>query len=268
MVITHDFHIHTNLSLCASREATLDMYAEKCKEFGIKKMAITDHMWDHNIPDWPLDRDNFYPIQSEEYVLASKKKVEEANKRGANFLFGCEAEYSYKHRKPAITPEIAEQMEVVLVPNSHTHKAMPSEFYNPPRRHAEFMLDAFMDIVNSDVAKYITAIPHPFMAVACPYGDRSLLSEITDDEFKRCFSSAAEKGIALELNPNYIKDKTLSEVYSDPIFRMFSIGKECGCKFTIGTDAHSSEGMDNFALAYLMCSVLGLTEDDFHPLTK
>lgn len=269
MIIKHDFHIHTNLSLCADKEATLDLYAQKGRELGLEKMAITNHLWDHAVPDWENDENSeFYRVQDYEYINSERKLVEQANKNGANFLFGCEAEYSYKHHRPAISPAVAEQMDVLLVPNSHTHLTMPKGFYEPHEKHIEFMKNAFMDIVNSDVARYITAIPHPFLAVCCPYDNRQLLREMSDDDFKFCFTAAAEKGIALELNPNFIKNKPLNVVYDDPIFRMFRIGKECGCKFTVGTDAHSGAGYDNYNLIYVITSLLNLKEDDFHSATK
>jgi len=269
MIIKHDFHIHTNLSLCANKEATLEMYAQKGRELGLEKMAITNHLWDHAIPDWKNDENSeFYQVQDFDYISKEIELIENANRNGANFLFGCEAEYSFKHHRPAISPAVAEQMDVLLVPNSHTHLTMPKSYYEPHEMHIEFMKNAFMDIVNSDVAKYITAIPHPFMAVCCPYDNRMLLNEISEEDFKVCFSAAAEKGIALELNPNFIKNKPLNMVYDDPIFRMYRIGKECGCKFTVGTDAHGTNGHDNFSLVYILCSVLDLKDDDFHSLTK
>lgn len=269
MIIRHDFHIHTNLSLCAKPEATLEMYRRKGEELGLKKMAITNHLWDHAIPDWTNDENaEFYEIQDAKYISRIKNEIETANKNGANFLFGAEAEYSYKHSRPAISPEFAEQLDVLLVPNSHTHLTMPKSFYEPHRKHIEFMIDAFMNIVNSDVSMYITAVPHPFMAVCCPYNNHLLLNEITDDEFKRCFSRAAEKGIALELNPNFIKNRTMQQMYDDPIIRMYRLGKKEGCKFTVGTDAHSESGYDAFSLIYVLASLLDLKEDDFHPLTK
>ena len=46
MLITHDFHLHTKISLCAKPEATLDLYLRKASECGLKKIAITDHIWD------------------------------------------------------------------------------------------------------------------------------------------------------------------------------------------------------------------------------
>lgn len=271
MIIKHDFHVHTNLSLCADPKATLEMYVEKAKESGIDKMAITNHMWDHAISGWQgIGNDDYYGIQDYEYVNKLRSEIDELNSanNGVKFLFGCEAEYSYKNRRPAISPKVAEQMDVLLVPNSHTHLTMPKQFYEPHRKHIEFMIDAFMDTVNSDVSKYVTAIPHPFMAVCCPYDNRLLLNEITDDEFKKCFSAAANKGIALELNPNFLKNKTLQKMYDDPIFRMYRIGKEEGCKFTVGTDAHGETGHDNYALIYVLASLLDLKEDDFAPITR
>lgn len=269
MIIKHDFHIHTNLSLCADKEATLEMYAKIGKKLGLEKMAITNHMWDHAVLDWRREENiEYYQVQDFPYVSTIRKEIEAFNRQNTHFLFGCEAEYSFEHRRPAISPAVAEQMEVLLVPNSHTHLTMPKSYYEPHRKHIEYMINAFMDIVHSDVANYITAIPHPFMAVCCPYDNHQLLKEITNDEFKRCFTSAAEKEIALEINPNFIKNKSLSEIYEDPIFRMYRIGKECGCKFTVGTDAHGENGYDHFTLVYLFCTVLGLTEKDFHPLTR
>lgn len=267
MKITNDFHLHTNLSLCAKPEATLDLYAEKARRLGLKNLAITNHMWDHTIPDWDNE---FYEVQDFSYVQKILSEMEKASLKypNVNFLFGCEAEYSFKHRRPAISPQIAEKMDVLLVPNSHTHLTMPKSYYEPHKKHIQFMIDAFMEIVNSDVAKFITAIPHPFMAVCCPYDNHLLLNEITDDEFKRCFDAAAKKEIALELNPNFLKNKSLSQMYDDPIFRMYRIGKECGCKFTVGTDAHGSDGHDNFHLIYVMIALLELKDDDFVNIKK
>ena len=247
------------------------MYIRKAKELSLEKIAITNHMWDSSILKWNHSIESqkeFYTVQDADYILSVKDEIKNNSSNDLKILFGCEAEYCFEKRRPAISVEVAEQMDVLLVPNSHTHLAMPSDFYEPHRKHIEFMIDAFMDTVNSDVAKYITAIPHPFMAVACPYDNRDLLNEITEDDFKRCFDAAAQKGIALELNPNFLRNKTLSEIYTDPILRMYRLGKECGCKFTVGTDAHSEKGYDNFEKIYIMTSLLELKSEDFHPLTR
>jgi histidinol phosphatase-like PHP family hydrolase len=279
MIINHDFHLHTSLSLCASRDADFDFFINKAKADGLKKIAITNHLWDHGVDGYQGRGGNFYEVQNFEHIMALKPEIDRYNREGGDLkvLFGAEAEYSFENRRPALTPAVAEQLEVLLVPNSHTHLTMPKEFYHPYEKHAEYMIDAFMDIVNSDVARYITAIPHPFMAVCCPYDNRILIDLISDDSFKRCFSAAAEKGIALEINPNYLqksefesytRNGTLADMYLDPAFRMLRIGKECGCKFTVGTDRHGHAGELDYFYTYLVAGILDLTEDDFHPLVR
>lgn len=279
MIINHDFHLHTSLSLCASRDASFDFFINKAKADGLNKIAITDHLWDHGVDGYQGRGGNFYEVQNFEHIMALKPEIDRYNRESGEVkvLFGAEAEYSFENRRPAVTPAVAEQLEVLLVPNSHTHLTMPKEFYHPYEKHAEYMIDAFMDIVNSDVARYITAIPHPFMAVCCPYDNRILIDLISDDSFKRCFSAAAEKGIALELNPNYLKKNefegytrngNLADMYRDPALRMLRIGKECGCKFTVGTDCHGHAGDLDYSYTYLLAGLLDLTEDDFHPLTR
>lgn len=279
MVIKHDFHLHTNLSLCAAPEATFDFFLKKAEAEGLEKIAITDHLWDHAVDGYQGRGGDFYEVQDFEHIMKLKSVIDAHNAKGTGprVFFGAEAEYSYENRRPAITPAVAEQLDVLLIPNSHTHLTMPKSYYEPYEKHIEYMTDAFMDIVNSDVAKYVTAIPHPFMAVCCPYDQKLLLEKISDDAFKRCFSAAAEKGIALELNPNYFmkevladytRNDTIAAMYRDPSIRMLRIGKECGCKFTVGTDCHGFDGDMDYAYTYVLASLLDLTEDDFHPLAK
>ena len=50
--------------------------------------------------------------------------------------------------------------------------------------------------------------------------------------------------------------------------RMYRIIRESGCKFTLGTDSHSDTGHDQYRQAYVAIGLLGLKEDDFHPLTR
>ena len=50
--------------------------------------------------------------------------------------------------------------------------------------------------------------------------------------------------------------------------RMFRLAKECGCKFTFGSDAHEVIGHYNYSNADLVADMLELKEDDLHPLAR
>jgi hypothetical protein len=98
-----------------------------------------------------------------------------------------------------------------------------------------------------------------------------LLGLISDDQFKRCFDAAAEKGIALEINPNMFAlsaNRPLEAIYNDPFVRMYRIAKACGCRFTFGADAHNASSHANFHMAYVLAAILDIQQEDLHPLAR
>jgi len=127
MKINHDFHIHTSLSLCAKPSATLDNYIKQAKKFNLNKIGIANHFWDGK---FPIDID-FYEIQNLLHIKRIKPEIENKKNNELKIYFGCETEYDPKRRDVAISEEAAEQMEFILVPNSHTHMMMPKNLYEP-----------------------------------------------------------------------------------------------------------------------------------------
>jgi histidinol phosphatase-like PHP family hydrolase len=43
---------------------------------------------------------------------------------------------------------------------------------------------------------------------------------------------------------------------------MFRLAKECGCKFTFGSDAHDSSQHEFYGNAQILADILGLKETD------
>ncbi len=264
MKIKHDFHIHTDLSLCANETATLSNYLEIAKNLDLKKLGFADHFWDEKIDG----ANGFYQPQNFEHICELKKEIAKTPHDGIEIYFGCETEYDPYHRGVAITEERAEQMDFIIVPNSHTHMMMPKDFYEPYQKHVDFMIQAYEDIINSNVSRYITAMAHPFEAVCCPYPNSILIDMITDDQFKRLFDKTAEKGIAIEINVASMMKKTTDEIEKCSQIRLFRLAKECGCKFTFGSDAHSNTAHDTYHNADFVAKLLDLTENDLADIVK
>ena len=257
MFINHDMHIHTHYSPCADGTATAEHYIKKAYELGLKKIGFSDHMWDSavkcTIPDYqPLTYERISQIRAEVSALDTD---------GIEILFGCETECD-KNGTVAISEELAATLDFVIVPQSHTHLTMPKEYYEPHRKHAEFMLERFYNIVESPVSKYVTTIPHPFNAVACPYDNRELLLLISDKEFSDCFKAAKEKNIAIEINASVFKNDTIGEIQTDPMIHMLQIAKSTGCKFVFGSDSHRSTGHYMFFKNYIVANLLELKPED------
>ena len=270
MIIDHDFHIHTTLSLCAHDDtATVENYVRRAKDLGLRKLGFSNHMWDSSAR--PASG-NFYEVQDYAHVAQLRSEIDRCSaESGVDLYFGCEVEYDPIRRDIALTERTAQAFDYILVPNSHTHMMMPEEYYEPKARHAQFMFDAFMDIVTSPLAKYVTAVAHPFSAVCCPYDRRLLYPLISEKQYREAFVCAREHDIAIELNISGYTEYGIREIVQDPTIRMFRIAKECGCKFIFGSDAHSAaagETHDFWWIAYILAELLELKEADLTEIVR
>lgn len=269
MLIQHDFHIHTVLSSCAKDDtAQVVNYVANAKTLGLKKLGFSNHLWDGDIPG----ASQWYQPQNFDHVAEIREELASATaESGIRCYFGCEVEYDPQRRDIALTEEHARAFDFILVPNSHTHMMMPKSDYEPKERHARFMLDAFMDIVTSPLAKYITAAAHPFSAVCCPYDNAVLFPLISVSQYRECFCAAREAGIAIEINTSSYRTRTPGELINHPAMEMFAIAKECGCKFTFGSDSHTAKAevaRDYWSYAHFIAGLLNLCENDLAPMVR
>ena len=265
MKIQHDFHIHTHLSACGHESATVEHYLATAKKLGLKKLGFSDHFGAKNIPG----ARGFYNMHPYEHNSQLKPILEELSTPDLKLYFGCETEYHTPLREVGLTEEEAEKFDFILVPNSHTHMIMPKDLIEHPQKHADFMVQAYQDILNSKISRYITAMAHPFDVCCYPYDKYALFTLISDDQYKHLFDQTAEKGIGFEINvAAFSKDMSPEEIEAGPHLHMFRLAKECGCKFIFGSDSHDNKGHDFYENADLIANLLGLTENDLLEICK
>lgn len=261
-MILNDYHIHTQLSVCAKNpNATIQNYLLNAQALNMTQIGISNHFWDQTFPA----TQSFYKKQGFDHVKMIQEEIL-AHKGQIPVLFGCEAEYDYTRHDIAVSETCAREFDYILVPNSHTHLTMPQEFYEPYEAHAQYMVQAFLDIVHSNLAPYITAIAHPFHAIGCPYDCRIIYGLISPEQYEQCFKMAREKNIAIEINISVFDSlHTIREIWEHPACTMFQIAKRVGCKFIFGSDAHQSgEGspQHKWPVAYILANLLNLTSED------
>ena len=270
MKFPHDMHIHTFWSGDASKKGTVENYVAAGKERGLKKMGFAEHFWDDRVEGaFP-----FYVPQTFAKVSQTREDIEAMGDCGVELCFGCEVEYDPTHKAPALTAEVAEQFDFVIVPNSHSHETMPKEYYADKAKHKDFILEAFNNIINCDVSRYVCGIAHPFSLVRCEYPCDDLIELISDDEFKDLFARTAEKGIALEFNIGSFMGGLhrlgleIDRAGDCQLMRMFRIAKAEGCKFFFGTDAHGVGHLEGLDCMDPLADCLGLTDDDIAPFAR
>ena len=142
-------------------------------------------------------------------------------------------------------------MRGVVLPDSCTNFAMK----------AQYLKDSFISLINHDVAH---AVAHPFSPLGHDaYGSRAILSCLTDDDYAECFTLAKQHNTAIELNGTaFWKDWDFPETMYEHE-RVFAIARDCGCRFTMGSDAHSMDRLPEISKAVAMANKLGITEDRF-----
>lgn len=261
-MINYDIHIHTNLSSCAQPDATVKGYVEKAQGTGLKLLGFADHLWDSDkIPGVS----KWYSPQNVEHVLQLKKELPaDGVMDGVQLLFGCETEFTHEG-KLCLAEENMDLFDFILVPHSHTHMGVivPQDRIADSPSHAKYLMSSFMDLVNHPLSHRITSIAHPFV----PGTKKDIYNEvqalIPDSYFREAFRAAKEKGIAIEMNGScliFMEDK---DIPSCEYVRIYTIAKECGCKFTYGSDSHSICSRRKLPVIEQFLTQCGICEDDF-----
>ncbi len=234
--LDHDYHIHSQLSLCsgdaAQTAAAILKYAE---DNHLKEICLTDHFWDERVPgasDW-------YRVQGYER-LSSVLPLPQGE--GVRFFFGCETELD-KHMTLGIADKTMEQFDFIIIPTTHLHMTgfTVDEQKTSVEERAALYVERLDKLLDLDLPFHKIGIAH----LTCPLiaWNRSkdfdehlrILDEIDDATYRELFSKLAGRGAGFELN---FTPADYSQEQLPRVLRPYLLAKEVGCKFYLGSDAH------------------------------
>jgi histidinol phosphatase-like PHP family hydrolase len=90
MRISHDVHVHTNLSSCShDPEQTPANILQKAADLGLRTVGFADHLWVSDLPG----ASNWYRPQDEKHVLQIRSQLP-AGQHSVRVLIGCESEFT------------------------------------------------------------------------------------------------------------------------------------------------------------------------------
>ncbi|HNT34304.1 MAG TPA: hypothetical protein PKH07_04825 [bacterium] len=256
MRIDCDLHIHSYLSACSNEKDTRTPGAivSLAEEMGLRAMGFADHLWTNpNLApsEWyrPQDESQISRIRNELEGICSKVRV----------LVGCEAE-TIAPGKFGITRAFADQLDFVLLACSHFHQ---KEFVeqpdgDSPQELGKHIMKFFRSAVSSGLA---TSIPHPL--IPCGSLDKfdEAIASLSDAELQDAFGLAQSHRVALEITVGFIPNEKRPFSIETPI-RFLSLAKQAGCKFTLGTDAHSFKQQKRLQELRPLVEALQLTDED------
>ncbi len=256
--IDHDLHMHSRFSLCSGSDShTGERMLQYAKDFGFHTLVVTDHFWDEKAGEAPIDYRglNFAHISQ----IKPLPKAE-----GIRFLFGCETELDYNF-KLGLSKERYDEFDFIVIPTTHMHlkSAIKDEDFNNTEKRIELWTQRFEAVLNMDLPFHKVGIAH--LACTGVARDRAeyikVLDSIPEENMRRLFTKAKELGAGIEINGS---DVEFADSEADTVLRMFRIAKECGCKFYLGSDLHSTKRpYESFIPLYERAiDLLGLTEED------
>ena len=239
-IADNDLHIHTYISMCSGDpEQCPGNILEYAKKNGFKNICVTDHFWDAKVP-------GATPYLAKENIETLKSILPLPQAGGIRFMFGCETEL-HKSGTLAIARETFDEFDFVVIPINHFHMdgfTIEERDYNRPERVAKLWVERFLHVLSMDLPFEKIGFAHlscELMATASRRDHIEVCNLIPDDDMRRCFSLAAERGAGIELNFETFFDYSGGEL--DELMRMYRIAKSEGAKFYFGSDAHHPADM-------------------------
>ena len=259
-ILDHDLHIHSFLSACSRNpEQNPKRMVRYAKEFGLKKVCVTDHFWDE-------DQGSGAPCYGEENVFDKKAWLGEIPREpDVEFLFGVETELD-RNMRLGLSREHFDVLDFVVIPTTHLNMmglTVNQTEGDSTEKRAQLWVKRLEAVLSMDIPFHKTGIAHLTCATIGYWSRETELEiyrKIPEREIFRLMERAAQVGVGIEINSCSMLYKPEEE---REILRIYRIAKECGCKFYCGSDAHQPHELDRApALFNKAIDALGLEETD------
>jgi histidinol phosphatase-like PHP family hydrolase len=237
-----DFHLHTFYSACGKRDMVPATIAAEFHNAGYLAIGFTDHLhpW---IDPVIVDR------------LRADLAADGNGYQGLRCYVGCEAEV-VAPGNVTLSREAADRVDFAIVSASHfqlPHVLRPGD--PSPVGVAKHYLAFFREAVRWPGT---TAIAHPFHTNHDPFGPMADIWRHVDRlELRDALQEAAGRHVAMELSP-----KALAPNYYDLLLDFYSVARECGTKFTVGSDSHARSGVATSGRLRPLADAIGLSDSD------
>lgn len=302
-----DVHVHNYLSNCGKdRSSSAGNYVKRYAELGVKTLGFANHCWDPRVEGesaWyykqtiefatqirnqlPVDTMGVKVLVGAETEYCGRSRTLGMSAEGAKELDFLLIPHSHVHMvnfvmdDPAPYAEARKQLIAQLMQIDGMTEEQAEGWVKPlrepalrpfvkepftawPAYLADFLIKSFDSLMEHEELHKIlkttpVSIAHPFQPVGYGQYTEAMLAEIEDTTFERLFKKAAALGVGLEIN---------GECNAPQMLRMLTIAKNCGCKFTLGSDAHSPNSMKGIFNTEPTTDALGLTEEDLMDFMK
>ena len=287
---------------CPDNAATVESFIKRAKELDLKVLGFSNHTWDESVPlpetasrfykkqCMPYElliKQQIPEVEGLKILVGAETEycgmydVLGMGKEAALQLDYLLIPHSHVHMRDfvmpptedvrrarrnltavfegveGLTPDRAKALADAM-PEGELEPFMGEKQVDYVKHVSDFMVASFRSLLANETLKsYSDLVPvsiaHPFQPVGS-FGLRPDMQKlISNNTYGELFEAAAKRGIGLEIN---------GAVEQEECYRMFGIAKECGCKFTVGSDAHVAQHIGKIFNNDKLTTALGITEYD------
>ena len=239
-----DYHIHTNFSFDADKDATVDAMCQAAISRGLTHIAITDHLDVNYKYDYPTI--HYDAKGAREAILRAKEKYKD------KLYVSYGIEIGQAHQYPDDTRRILEENNFEFIISSlHNIRSMPDFYFyfkdnkDAPREKIDKIYDVCLDEICEGLTLFgdrVNTIGHiSYMHRYLAECGLTLDFSCHKEKLQRLFSLIIEKGVALEVNTStFYKGLGFTMPPRELVEEYYSAG---GRLITLGSDAHTPENV-------------------------
>ncbi len=260
-IADHDFHIHSTLSPCCGDEnQTPENLLKYAQKNGYKKICLTNHFWDENVKSeaW------WHPDERFDFI---SQALPLPQAEGVDFLFGAEGDMDYNFVL-GVSEERYDVFDFMVISTTHLTLAGHTvrEEIKTPEEAAKYWLLRLNALIEKNLPWNKTGIAHLTCGHIFEGGTPKAIKCLDDGDMYSVFEKCAKIGVGIELN---LRTLRLSDEEKSILLRPFFIAKDCGCKFYLGSDSHSTAALEDAKENFEdIITLLDLKETDKFELCK
>jgi histidinol phosphatase-like PHP family hydrolase len=226
-----DFHVHTHLSPCGTKEATAQALIKRASEKGLTAIGFADHVTPQPVPGCA-----FYDAQRIHVLTKLRDELARLNWSGSlDVLVGIEADYTLAGAG-CLDDEVLRECTHIIGAASHFHlPAAPAPRNETPGAKAELMIRMAQEML---FLPGISVWAHPFdcskMRPLAP-----IMNTITEQALAELIALANRQQVAIEINGG----AGLRQEYREITAPFFRLARDMGARFTLTSDAHHPDDL-------------------------
>lgn len=213
-ILGRDFHVHTNLSVCAQEEMSVENIIRRAERVGYRELGLSDHLGTYLSP---------------EQVIEHRARIAQVPTQVRMYV-GCEMMVT-PAGDPAVPAGEVASLDYIMVGADHVTETAVDSQSDPERWLDEWVRRMERLIVCPD---RVDILAHPLRTLRRHHKGKPLMSHLSTERWEDLLGGLAARGTAIELNDtieNY-------ETCFDAVREFAAIARAKGLKFSLNSDAH------------------------------